>query len=358
MTDETGVLVGSAKGVFLVRGGVGGWTIDGPFLHGQEVAAVAWDRAGDALRMLAGGYSAHWGPSVLWSDDLGATWDEHDTGAVRFPDDTDAAVQRVWQIHPAGDGVVYAGVEPAALFHSGDGGMTFELVRGLWEHPHRPQWEPGGGGLCLHTVVTDPTTPERLWVAISTGGVYRSDDAGATWQARNQGIAASFLPGDEPEFGQCVHKFALQPGPAGRMFLQHHWGVYRSDDGADSWQDVGGSLPSDFGFPMVVDPVRPDTAYVLPLESDGFRVTPDARCRVYRTTDAGATWEGMGDGLPQTDAYLTVLRDGFTAAPESGALFFGTRTGELYGSLDAGEHWTTLASHLPPVLSVRATTLA
>lgn len=358
MATDIGVLVGTAKGLFLVRGGADGWEIGGPFLRGQEIYAVAWDRSGGAPRMLVGGQSGHWGPSVLWSSDLGATWDERDAGSIRFPDDTDAAVQRVWQIHPAGDGVVWAGVEPAALFRSADGGVTFDLVRGLWDHPHRPQWMPGGGGQCLHTVVTDPGDPERVWVAISTGGVYRSEDGGGTWQARNRGIVAGFLPGDEPpEFGQCVHKMALQPAVPGRMFLQHHWGVYRSDDGADSWQDVGGALPSDFGFPLVVDPDDPDTVYVIPLESDEFRATPEARCRVYRSTDGGASWSGLTEGLPQGDAYLTVLRDAFTASADPAGLFFGTRTGELFGSLDSGEHWSTLAAHLPPVLSVRATTL-
>jgi hypothetical protein len=277
---------------------------------------------------------------------------------VRFPEDVEAAVAGIWQIHPTGDGVVWAGVEPAALFRSDDGGASFELVRGLWDHPHRPEWMPGGGGLCLHTVIVHPATPQRLWVAISAAGVYRSDDGGASWQARNRGIVAPFLPVDEPpEFGQCVHKVALHPAEPDRLFLQHHWGVYRSSDGGDHWEDVGDALPSDFGFPVVVHPDDPDTVYVIPLESDEYRVTPGAGCRVYRSTDAGGSWEALEDGLPQSDAYFTVLRDAFTASADPAGLFFGTRTGELYGSLDGGEHWAALAEHLPPVLSVRAIAL-
>ncbi len=359
MAADIGVLVGTAKGLFVLRGGAApGWEISGPFLRGQEVYALAWARSDGRPRVLAGIHSAHWGPSVVWSDDLGGTWDEREAGSVRFPDDVDAAVQRVWQIHPDSDGVVWAGVEPAALFRSGDGGVTFELVRGLWDHPHRPQWMPGGGGLCLHTIVPDPVTPERMWVAVSTGGVYRTEDGGASWQARNRGIATPFLPGDDPpEFGQCVHKMALTPAIPERMFLQHHWGVYRSDDGGDNWTSVGQTLPSDFGFPVVVHPDDPDTVYVIPLESDEFRVTPGGRCRVYRSTDAGASWDALTDGLPQHDAYLTVLRDAFTASTQPAGLFFGTRTGEVFATLDGGEHWTALAGHLPPVLSVRAATL-
>ena len=337
------VLVGTAKGLFLLDDG-----LHGPFLRGQSVYAAAFGQDG---RILAGGHDEHWGPAVLCSDDGGATWTE--SGAIRFPADVDAAVERVWQVQTAPDGVIYAGVEPAALFASRDGGQTFDLVRGLWDHPHRPQWRPGGGGLCLHTIVPHPTDPARMWVAVSTGGVYRTDDGGETWQARNRGIATSFLPGDEPpEFGQCVHKVTLHPDHPDRLFLQHHWGVYRSDDAGDSWQSVGADLPSDFGFPVVVHPDDPMTFYVIPLESDEFRCTPDGRCRVYRSSDAGGTWEALENGLPQHDAYVTVLRDGFCASPSG--LYFGTRTGEVFGSTDGGERWETLADHLPPVLCVRA----
>src|SRR6266487_683140 len=196
-----------------------------------------------------------------------------------------------------------------------DGGDHYELVTGLWDHPHRPHWPPGGGGQCLHTVVLRDDDPDRLLVAISTGGVYRSEDGGKSWQPRNQGIRAVFLPEDQryPEYGQCVHKVAPAAGQPDRLYLQNHWGLYRSEDGADSWADVANGVPSDFGFPVVAHPRDPNTAYVIPLDSDGFRCTAEARARVYRTRDAGASWQPLTSGLPQEHAWLTVLRDGFTS---------------------------------------------
>jgi hypothetical protein len=264
----------------------------------------------------------------------------------------------VWQLQPAGDDrpdTVFAGVEPAALFRSDDRGETFELVRGLWDHPHRPRWEPGGGGLCLHTVLVDPGDPDRMWIAISTGGVYRTEDGGKSWQARNQGVRAVFLPDKHPEFGQCVHKIAPAGGNPDRLYLQNHWGLYRSDDAGDHWEDMANGVPSDFGFPMVAHPRDPGTAWIIPLDSDQFRCTPDGRARVYRTGDAGASWEALGDGLPERDAWLTVLRDGFgTDGLDPAGLYFGTRTGQLYASADEGGHWQTLAGWLPPVVCVKA----
>ncbi|MDP8969105.1 MAG: exo-alpha-sialidase [Actinomycetota bacterium] len=350
------VLVGTVKGVFVLRGDATRrrWQLDGPLLAGQEIAALALAHRDGRPLLLAGGHSEHWGPAVMSSDDLGRSWVE--AGPVRFPVGENAAVTRIWQLQPGAGGALYAGVEPAALFVSLDGGASFELVRSLWDHPHRPQWQPGGGGLCLHTVIEDPTSPKRLWVAISTGGVYRSSDGGETWQARNAGIATPFLPVDEPpEFGQCVHKVDRHPTRPDTLFLQHHWGVYRSDDGGDSWHSIGDALPSDFGFPVVVDPNDADTVYVIPLASDMFRCTPDGRCRVYRTADGGATWTALTTGLPQEHAHLTVLRDAFTADDASPTgLYFGTRSGEVFSSADAGASWSTLARHLPAVLCVRA----
>jgi hypothetical protein len=358
---ETLVLIGTAKGLFSLRSGDGRATFDiaGPELAGEEVYSTCIDTRSATPRLFAGSVSMHWGPIVRRSDDVGATWTEQERAALSFPADTGAALNRVWQLTPGGPDepeVVYAGVEPAALFRSEDGGHSFELVRGLWDHPHRPQWEPGGGGLCMHTVLVHPDDPDRLLIAVSAAGVYRSDDGGGTWRAANAGIVVPFLPGSPtPEFGQCVHKVARDASDHDRLYLQHHDGIYRSDDGGDSWTSMTPIGGVDFGFPVVAHPTRPDTAYLLPLEGAEYRCTPDGRCIVWRTKDAGATWEPLTDGLPQSGAHLTVLRDGFTTDGEDPAgLYFGTRSGEVYGSVDDGDTWRLLASHLPPVLSVRA----
>ena len=217
-------------------------------------------------------------------------------------------------------------------------GRTWTLNTGLWNHPHRAKWNPGGGGLCLHTVLVDPAIPKRLTVATSTGGAYRSDDGGKTWQVKNRGVRAEFYPDPHPEFGQCVHKIAHGARP-GRLFLQNHWGLYRSDDGGDSWKDVANGVPSDFGFCMGAHPRDPDTAFIVPLHSDGFRCTPDGKLRVYRTRDAGASWQAMTRGLPQKDAFETVVRDAMAVdrfAPAG--VYFGTRSGKLFGSQRRGPH--------------------
>lgn len=350
------VLVGTSKGLFTLASGASrsSWTLDGPFFPGEEIYAAAFC----GRRLLVGATSSHWGPSVYRSDDLGATWVEPSAETLRFPTATGAAVARVWQLQPAGGDVVFAGVEPAALFRSDDGGETFTLDEGLWSHPHRPQWQPGGGGLCLHTIVPDPGGGPRMAVAVSAAGFYRTLD-GATWQAANVGIRAPFLPDPFPEFGQCVHKVDRHPAEPDTLFLQHHWGVYRSDDFGGKWEEIGADdLPSTFGFPVVADPNVPGTAYVLPLTSDGFRCVAEGKARVYRTTDSGATWQALGNGLPQEHAYLTVLRDGFAADRlDPAGLYFGTRTGEVFGSPDAGESWQELARHLPPVLCVKTAVL-
>jgi hypothetical protein len=360
-TGDVVLLVGTTKGLFVLSSTAARseWAIAGPWFRGEEISAAAFDCRGGRRRLLAGATSSHWGPSVYRSDDLGTTWIEPDPGTLAFPEHTGAAVARVWQLQPAGDaqpGVVYAGVEPAALFRSDDAGESFRLVEELWDHPHRPQWQPGGGGLCLHTVVPDPDGGARLAVAVSSAGFYRTLD-GVTWEAANRGIRAPFLPEPPPEFGQCVHKVDRHPTEPDTLFLQHHWGVYRSDDFGGTWREVGADvLPSTFGFPVVADPHRPGTAYVVPLDSDLFRCAADGRLRVYRTTDGGDTWEPLGDGLPQDQAWLTVLRDGFTAdAAEPTGLYVGTRTGELFASNDAGASWHEVVRHLPPVVCVKAT---
>ena len=357
------VLAGTTKGLFMLTADADReqWTIDGPWFRGEEIYAAALDTRGGRRRLLVGATSSHWGPSVYRSDDLGETWVEPEPTTLAFPTHTGAAVARVWQLQPATDAqpdVVYAGVEPAALFRSEDGGGSFTLDESLWSHPHRAQWQPGGGGLCLHTVIPDPAGGPRLAVAVSAAGFYRTLD-GATWEAANRGIRAPFLPEPTPEFGQCVHKVDRHPSDPDTLFLQHHWGVYRSDDFGGSWIEIGSdALPSTFGFPMVVDPNRPGTAYVLPLTSDEFRCTPDGRLRVYRTTDGGASWDALEKGLPQEQAWLTVLRDAFAADTlDPAGLYVGTRTGDLFASPDAGETWHEVARHLPPVVCVKTAVL-
>jgi hypothetical protein len=357
------VLVGTVKGLFALTADAtrADWTRHGPWFAGESIDAAVLDTRASRTRILAGATSGHFGPSVYRSDDFGASWIEPTPETLAFPEGTGAAVARVWQLQPAADALpdtVYAGVEPAALFRSDDGGETFTFDENLWAHPHRAQWQPGGGGLCLHTILPDPTGGPRTAVAVSAAGFYRTLD-GETWEAANSGIKAPFLPEPTPEFGQCVHKVTRHPSQPDTLFLQHHWGVYRSDDFGGSWGEIGAdALPSTFGFPVVADPNHAGTAFVLPLDSDMFRCCPGGRLRVYRTTDGGDTWDPLGNGLPQEGAYLTVLRDGFAADTlDPAGLYVGTRTGEVFASPDAGESWAEVARHLPPVLCVKPAVL-
>ncbi|MBM9623013.1 WD40/YVTN/BNR-like repeat-containing protein [Streptomyces zhihengii] len=359
---EVLLTVGTRKGLFIGRSNGGSWEFDGPHFAAQAVYSIGIDTRGDVPRLLVGGDSAHWGPSVFHSDDLGATWVEPDRPAVRFPKETGASLERVWQLHPASAAepdVVYAGTEPAALFRSEDRGESFALVRPLWEHPTRSQWVPGGGGEAVHTVVTDARDTEAVTVAVSTAGVFRSLDGGASWAPSNDGVSAVFLPDPHPEFGQCVHKIAQDAADPDRLYLQNHWGVYRSDDAGATWTDIGTGLPSDFGFAMVAHPHRADTAYVFPITADSDRVPADRRCRVFRTRDAGENWEALSTGLPQGDHFGTVLRDAMcTDGADPAGIYFGNRNGEVYASADDGDTWRLLASHLPDVLCVRAAVLS
>ncbi|MEE1940747.1 exo-alpha-sialidase [Streptomyces sp. TRM 70361] len=360
MTDVL-LAVGTRKGLFLARRRGGDWEFGDPLFTAQAVYSVAIDARGPTPRLLAGADSAHWGPSVLHSDDLGATWHEPKRPAIRFGSDTGASLERVWQLRTAGDGapgVVYAGTEPGALFRSEDGGETFELVRGLWEHPTREKWQPGGGGLGLHTILTDPRDEGSLTVAVSAGGVYRSGDGGASWAPSNTGVEAVFLPDPFPEFGQCVHKIARDAADPDRLYLQNHWGVYRSDDAGATWSPVADGLPSTFGFPVAAHPRRGGVAYLFPLNADSDRVPAGRRCRVYRTEDAGASWQPLSAGLPGTDHHGPVLRDALcTDDADPVGVYFGNRNGEVFASADEGDSWRRLAAQLPDVLCVRAAVL-
>ncbi|MER5636163.1 exo-alpha-sialidase [Kitasatospora sp. NPDC002227] len=360
--SEILLAVGTQKGLFLARStDRAEWKLTGPHFPMNAVYSVGIDRRGERPRLLVGADSSHWGPSVWLSDDLGETWEEPSRPAVRFPEHTGTSLERVWQLHPAGPeapGVVYAGTEPAALFRSTDGGRTFELDEALWGHPQRAEWGAGFGGQGLHTIITDRRDAGAVTVAVSTGGVYRTADGGGSWHPANHGIKASFLPGEDPEFGQCVHKVAVDAADPDRLYLQNHGGVYRSDDGGEHWQDIGADLPATFGFGLAAHPHQGGTAYLFPLDADYARLPVDRRCRIFRTRDAGATWQPLAAGLPDEDHYGVVLRDALCTDDATPAgVYFGNRNGEVYGSRDDGESWALITSHLPDVLCVRAAAL-
>jgi hypothetical protein len=350
------LMIGTMKGLFLLRSSPtrSAWELAGPYFAGRSVYAAAFDQRADRHRLWVGQVSDHWGPGISWSDDFGRTWKEETS--LRFPVDTGKSLERVWQIRPGLESepnTLYCGVSPAALFKSTDNGGSWDLVRGLWNHPHRENWQPGGGGLCLHTIVLGERG--RITVAVSTGGVYRSDDGGDTWTPRNSGIRADFMPDTYPEFGQCVHKVVNHRSRPDVMFLQNHWGLYRSDDAGDHWKDIGKGVPSDFGFAMAMHPRDPDVVYIVPIESDMYRCTPEGKLRVYRTKGGGRSWEALTKGLPQTNALETVLRDGLATDPlRPAGVYFGTRSGKVWGSKNDGDTWRLVYEGLPPVVCVKA----
>ncbi|HEY2043149.1 MAG TPA: hypothetical protein VGH11_10775 [Jatrophihabitans sp.] len=358
--------IGTRKGLWLATSpDRSSWSLTGPHFLMREVPSVGIDTRpgsgdGGLPRILVGVRSEHWGPTVAHSDDLGETWVEPDNGAIRFPTDTDTALERVWQLQPdTADrpGVVWAGCEPISVWKSTDGGEHFELNRGLWDHPHRKDWGAGYGGAAAHSIAVSPDE-NTLHIAMSTGGVYRSTDAGQTWQARNTGITAYFMPDPNPEFGQCVHKIARDPVKSERLFAQNHHGVYRSDDNADTWKSIADGLPSDFGFVMLAHPRRSATAWVIPMKADGERIPPDGQLAVHRTDDAGDTWTRLDNGLPHHE-YNAVLRDAAAVdTAEPAGVYFGTRGGTVYASSDEGASFVQIATNLPDVLCIRAATLS
>jgi photosystem II stability/assembly factor-like uncharacterized protein len=358
------LMIGTSKGLFLATSDDDRrtWNVsDPPTFPMTGIYAIAVDQRRDRPRLWASMTSSHFGPSLASSDDLGATWHEPDQAPVAFPADTGETLRRVWSIAPGPANEpdrVYVGTEPSALFQSDDCGATFTLVRSLWDHPHRPEWGEGFGGQAIHTVLPHPSDPDAVLVAMSTGGVYRTADGGSTWTANNTGIKAYFLPDPWPEFGQCVHKVARDAVNPDRLYAQNHHGVYRSDDGGAIWKSIADGLPTDFGFAIVAHPRHADTIWSFPVTADGERFPPDSRCRVFRSTDAGSTWQAQGAGLPEYPYYGIVLRDALcTDDADSAGVYFGTRNGDVYASPDEGDTWALVASGLPDVLCVRVASL-
>jgi hypothetical protein len=351
----TELLVGTKKGLFALEGPPGGpFEVTARAFAGEPVEYAMRDP--QTGRVLASVTSPFYGPKVFFADDPDGEFEQAE--GIALPEDGGQALERMWVIVAGEDGVLYAGGDPGVLFTSADGGAHWELVRSLWEHRTRPEWQPGAGGLCLHSIVPWPGEPDKLALAMSAVGVWLTDDRLQTWRNGNDGLSAGYLPdGAAPSLTFCVHNLHRAPRRPERMFMQFHGGVYRSDDAGASWIAIGDGLPSDFGFPMALDPADPDSAYVIPLRADLDRVTPGGQVRVYETRDAGETWTARGDGLPSEDAYLTVLRQALDGTGEGEALelYFGATSGSVFGSPDAGATWFTVAEHLPPVYSVRTT---
>lgn len=390
------VLAGTRKGAFILTSDANraNWKIDGPFFGGWEIYHFTGSMV-NPDRLYVSQTSSWFGQIIQRSDDGGKTWmqpgtppGEATTTPEGFPKaesnkfvyDTSPGTgapltthqwydgsphpwefKRVWHLEPSltEADTVYAGVEDAALFKSTDGGKNWKELAGLRGHGSGMQWMPGAGGMGLHTILLDPTDPNRIYVAISAAGAFRSDDGGKTWKPINKGLHSQYIPDPEAEVGHCVHRIAMNPGRPGVLYMQKHWHVLRSLDAGDSWQKVSGNLPSDFGFPIAVHAHEPDTIYVVPIKSDSEHYPPEGKLRVYRSRKGGNEWEALTNGLPQENCYVNILRDAMAVdtLPSCG-IYFGTTGGQVYCSPDGGDHWTAIARDLPAVLSVEVQTLA
>jgi photosystem II stability/assembly factor-like uncharacterized protein len=347
------VLLGTKKGAFILESDAGrrGWVQRGPFCDGWPISHMVADPASGTI--YAGGGDDWRGPAVWQSSDLGETW-MHSGEGLAYENGEDK-VKSVWSVAP-GHGRLYAGVEPAGLFKSDDGGCSWQHVRGLRDHPSRPNWMPGGGGLILHSLVPHADDAEQIWVGISTAGVFHTADAGATWAPRNQGTRCDFLPEEHryPEVGQCVHCLVSAPGVPERLYQQNHCGMYCSEDGGRNWDSIEAGLPSTFGFAAAAHPRDPDTLYLLPLNGDSSgRYVPDGQAAVWRTRDRGENWAALRAGLPQDNAFFCVWRQAMATDPlEPAGVYFGTNSGMLFASADEGESWDCIGQYLPPICSV------
>jgi len=387
------VLAGTRKGAFILTsdGKREHWEVSGPHFAGWEIYHLKGSPA-DPNRLYASQSSGWFGQIIQRSDDGGKTWHQPGTPAGQAPApgppqsesnkfayDTSSEAgkpltthqfydgtqhpwefKRVWHLEPSltDPDTVYAGVEDAALFRSADGGKNWQELPGLRGHGTGPMWQPGAGGMCLHTIILDPSNPERIFIAISAAGAFRTDDGGKSWKPINKGLYSKYIPNPTAEVGHCVHHIAMNPSRPGVLFMQKHWDVMRSDDAGDSWQKISGNLPTDFGFAIDVHAHEPETVYVVPIKSDSEHFVPDGKLRVFRSRTGGNEWEPLTKGLPQKDCYVNVLRDAMAVdSLDKCGIYFGTSGGQVYASADAGDSWNPIVRDLPPVLSVEVQTL-
>jgi len=365
------VLVGTRKGAFILTsdGKRDDWNVDGPHFGGWEIYHLKGSPV-DPNRLYASQSSGWFGQTVLRSDNGGKTWEpvgnafiyDGVPGTHQWYDGTPHPweFKRVWHFEPSltDPDTVYAGVEDAAIFRTVDGGQTWQELSGLRQHGSGPYWAPGAGGMGLHTILLNPSNHNQIYIAISSAGVFRSDDAGQTWRPTNRGLQSSFLPKPDSEVGHCVHRIAMHPSRPNVLFMQKHWDVMRSDDSGESWREISGNLPSDFGFPIAVNSNEPDTVYVVPIKSDSEHYPPEGKLRVYRSRTGGDEWEALTCGLPQEDCYVNILREAMAVDDlDSCGVYFGTTGGQVYASADGGDTWNAIVRDLPAVLSVEVQTL-